>query len=147
MDKKWLKGLHALWKQPHSVRGNCEDSSDLSWDRHCQHTFDGRVVCFYLMSTQLGDASVPIWYILMSSSVHGLSWSIEELIVLLRYFKTSPWIELIIFCSKSFMLSYLPYLYVQNKKNLQKGEGQAKNLWPSLQDINLLDITLSFRFI
>lgn len=42
--------------------GKCEDSSGLSLDAPCQRAIHCRVVCFCVMSYQLGDASVPIWH-------------------------------------------------------------------------------------
>lgn len=142
--KMWLALIRSDWKV-WIYYGNSPTVWGELWrlfrpfTRHCQHTFNYRVVCCYLISTQFGDAFVPIWCIVMPSNVCELSWSAEELIVFCKIVQDISF-ELI-FSAESFMLSYLSYLCVQNKKFTEGGGGQ-KNLWPSLQNMNLPSITL-----
>lgn len=109
-----------------------------SFTRRRQHTFNCRVVCFLSNQDSVWRCICTNLVYVMASDVCEPSWSIEELIVFIRYFKTFP-------LNCYFLLSYLSYVCVQNKKNYRSGGGDGpKNLWPSLQGINLLAITLEY---
>lgn len=108
--------------------------------RHCQHTFNHRVVCCYLISTQFGDAFARIWCTLCQAMCVSLVDQQKNSLSLSDSSRHFLWID--IFCWK--FHAVIPVLPLCPEQKIYRSGRGTENRWPSLQNMNLSGITLEY---